>query len=181
MKDVALILIGVIIGVGAMCFYQSFQPPTEPKIVVETVHDTITDYRPTLINASKPLANVTAKLAIADRRRDTLPEKAERPVVIDEQPEADEETAEPPDSVEVIIPITQKTFAGANYRAYVSGYNQNLDSISIFTERQIITQHTAVKTTPKRWGLGVTAGYGYTPQGFQPYIGIGVSYNLICF
>lgn len=37
-------------------------------------------------------------------------------------------------------------------------------------------------TEPKhRWGLGLSAGYGYGFGGWQPYVGIGVNYNLIEF
>lgn len=31
------------------------------------------------------------------------------------------------------------------------------------------------------WGIGVSAGAALTRQGVQPYIGIGVQYNLISF
>ena len=31
----------------------------------------------------------------------------------------------------------------------------------------------------KRWGLGLSVGYGYSFNKFSPYIGIGINYNLI--
>lgn len=40
---------------------------------------------------------------------------------------------------------------------------------------------TPPKITPKRFGLGVTGGYGATPQGFQPFVGAGITYTFIQF
>ena len=34
---------------------------------------------------------------------------------------------------------------------------------------------------PKKWGLNISAGYGMTPEGFKPYIGIGIGRTLISF
>lgn len=85
-----------------------------------------------------------------------------------------------PDSVEVVVPITQRVYADSMYRAYVSGYRPRLDSIFVYPRTSYIT--TTVKEKPKRWGIGLQAGYGYSPgNGMSPYIGIGVSYNLFSF
>ena len=42
-------------------------------------------------------------------------------------------------------------------------------------------KNTIGKQKPKRWGIGVQGGVGITPKLVQPYIGIGVSYNLFTF
>ena len=34
---------------------------------------------------------------------------------------------------------------------------------------------------PKKFGVGISAGYGVTAQGLSPYIGVGINYNLINF
>ena len=34
---------------------------------------------------------------------------------------------------------------------------------------------------PKKWGINVSTGYGITPEGFKPYIGIGIGRTLISF
>lgn len=44
----------------------------------------------------------------------------------------------------------------------------------------IIEESTPV-STPSRFGVGFHLGGGYTPQGFQPYVGFGFNYNLITF
>ena len=32
-----------------------------------------------------------------------------------------------------------------------------------------------------RWGLGVQAGYGVSDKGLTPYVGVGISYNLLAW
>ncbi|WP_273372993.1 DUF6808 domain-containing protein [Alistipes megaguti] len=75
------------------------------------------------------------------------------------------------------VPITQKVYETDDYRAYVSGYQPSLDSLLFKQPTQIVR----IKEKPKRWGIGVQVGYGFTPQGAQPYIGVGISYNLFRF
>lgn len=86
------------------------------------------------------------------------------------------------DSVRVEIPITQKRYADSTYTAWVSGYNPILDSISIYPRHEVVTITNTIRQKPKRWGVGLNVGYGFTPKnGMQPYVGIGVSYNLFTF
>lgn len=84
-----------------------------------------------------------------------------------------------PDSTTVVIPITQKVYEDSLYRAYVSGYRPCLDSIFIYKRTETVYIRSPTKT--KRWSLGLQVGAGFTPRGPEPYIGIGVSYNLISF
>ncbi len=86
-----------------------------------------------------------------------------------------------PDSTTVILPITQKVYKDSTYEAWVSGYMPALDSIKVFQPVTTITNtitQTEVRYKIKRWGLGVQVGVGFTPSKIEPYIGIGVSYNL---
>ncbi len=83
------------------------------------------------------------------------------------------------DSVEVVLPITQKVYEDSTYRAYVSGYHPALDSIEIFRRNEVV--YIRSPTKPKRWGIGIQVGYGITPKRAEPYIGIGISYNLLSF
>lgn len=82
-----------------------------------------------------------------------------------------------PDSVAVEIPITQKEYEGKEYHAWVSGYEPSLDSIFVFARHDVVTIREP-PNKPKRWGIGVFAGYGITPQGFQPCAGISLNYNI---
>ena len=85
------------------------------------------------------------------------------------------------DSVSVVLPITQKHYSDSTYEAWVSGYEPALDSIRVFQPIMTITNtitNTEIRYRQKRWGLGVQVGIGVTPSKIEPYIGVGVSYNL---
>ena len=61
---------------------------------------------------------------------------------------------------------------------YASGVMPRVDSVIHHTENLIITKEIPViKKT--RWGLGVQAGVGAGKGGLTPYVGVGVSYNLL--
>lgn len=83
------------------------------------------------------------------------------------------------DSTAVEIPITQKRYEGTDYCAYVSGYEASLDSIFVFARTTTIRERST--KPPDKWHIGVTAGYGITTKGLQPYVGIGLTYSLISF
>ena len=85
------------------------------------------------------------------------------------------------------FPVVQKEYSDdSTYTAYVSGlrYNQwpKLDSI-IVRQREItntITKTITIQKKRSRFSVGLQAGYGYGFQyrGFEPYVGVGVSYSL---
>ncbi|EYE43691.1 hypothetical protein M138_3080 [Bacteroides fragilis str. S23L17] len=77
------------------------------------------------------------------------------------------------------MPITQKTYKGSLYTAYVSGYRAKLDSIEVYSKTRTMFVRGRVKR--KRFGLGVQAGYGITGNKLSPYVGVGVSYNLFAW
>lgn len=80
------------------------------------------------------------------------------------------------DSFNVIIPISQMVYTDSLYTAYVSGYAARLDSIFVRSRTMEITR--TIRKKPPRFGIGIQAGYGITPKGFQPYIGLGAQFNL---
>lgn len=127
-----------------------------------TVIDTI-PYRYPVPRDSAVVRYETVRLMVADTARITITD-----------------TVRVADSVEVVVPITQRVYSDSTYRAYVSGYRPRLDSIFVYPRTSYIT--TTVKEKPKRWGIGLQAGYGYSPgNSMSPYLGIGVSYNLFMF
>ena len=85
----------------------------------------------------------------------------------------------------LVLPMQQRHYKGENYEAWVSGYHPALDSIRVFPETRYITKEVKAQHKPTRWGIGIQAGYGISlPDGrlqAAPYIGIGISYNLIRF
>lgn len=80
------------------------------------------------------------------------------------------------DSVKVQISISQKIYEDTLYRAYISGYEPNLDSITIKQRTTYITR--TIRDKESRFRIGLQAGYGLTPKGMQPYVGVGLSYRL---
>lgn len=85
--------------------------------------------------------------------------------------------------VPVLVPISRNVYEGEDYRAVVSGFRVSIDTIDTFRKTQTLTntfvQRGEVPGKPKRWGIGVSAGYALTPQGVKPYIGAGISYSFI--
>lgn len=88
------------------------------------------------------------------------------------------------DTLFVPITIEKRVYKDSLYRAEISGYKPSLDKIEIYQQTRTITKVEQVLVKDKkRWGLGIQAGYGvgihsgvvYT----TPYIGVGVSYNLL--
>lgn len=69
-------------------------------------------------------------------------------------------------------------------KVYASGVSVEIDSVLHFVPTQVITKErdVIVKVKPK-WSIGIHAGYGAFANNGQiatsPYIGVGVSYNLI--
>ena len=121
-------------------------------VVRDTVTDTIRSIRP-----------VPVKTVIA--RHDTLM----LPVI---------ETRT--DSVLVSLPVERKTYSDdSTYTAVVSGINPSLDSIEVYRRSVYETRTITHYTKPSRISIGLQGGYGYGRNGFSPYIGIGISYNLI--
>ena len=86
------------------------------------------------------------------------------------------------DTAFVNLPREEVEYRDSSYRAIISGFNPRLEEIELYPQKQIITIQTeTVKTVTSkaRWGVGAQAGYGITPAGFQPYLGVGVSFNLL--
>ncbi len=76
------------------------------------------------------------------------------------------------EEIYVPVAITQKEYELENYRAWVSGYRPMLDSLWVYPE------HIYIKEKARRWGIGLSAGYGVGRNGFSPYIGVGVYYRI---
>ena len=87
------------------------------------------------------------------------------------------------DTVLVHLPIEQCQYSDHRYTAWVSGYRPQLDSIRIYQQREYITKEVKVAIKPKRWGIGLQAGYGVSLHNGQvfpaPYIGVGLSYSFV--
>lgn len=81
--------------------------------------------------------------------------------------------------VPVQVPIERKTYEDSTYRAVISGYRANLDTIQVYP---VHTSTTITNTIykRKRFNLGVQAGVGWGICSRKPdiFVGIGLSYCL---
>ena len=69
-------------------------------------------------------------------------------------------------------------------RVYASGINPQVDSVTHFVQETIVNREISVPVKVKsRWGLGIQVGYGAGVNGKQvyltPYVGVGISYNIL--
>lgn len=83
------------------------------------------------------------------------------------------------DSAAVTVPITQKKYETEDYRAYVSGYEAQLDSIFVkrttVNESVVVTRHqTGRKKSKVNVGLVGGAGYGLLSKQADVFVGVGV-------
>lgn len=188
LKNIALLLFLVVFVASLLLNVHHYTGGTaEPyrDTIKTTFVDTIPYYKP-VPKDSTVIKYVTATLPKADDKEDNFPNKGDHLEEKDEMvtPNLPENSSNLPesDSVNVVIPITQKVYDEDTYTAFVSGYNPSLDSLIFKMPREVVTIKEYSK--PKRWSVGVQVGYGVTLKGtpqFAPYVGIGVSYNLFSF
>lgn len=158
------ILAWIIVGLLAVVALWGWLRPaeaTEGSTKTVVVYDTIPYYKP-VPKDSVIKKYITVKLPVAEPQ-DSVIERQDSIVT--------------QDSVKVQIPISQKVYQDSLYKAYISGYRAELDSIFIYNKETTIT----VRPKPKRWHIGVGAGYGMTLKGFQPYVGVTFSYSIFSF
>ena len=161
-------LVWAIVG-AVICFLVSYMAggyhsysPTKTTVRTKVIHDTVTVREPVFVT-ERAVRTDTVWLPVVRTRTDTvlLPSDG------------------PKDSVWAVVPITQKVYADSTYRAWVSGYNPKLDSIQVYRQT-VVTTRTETVVRKRRIGIGVQAGYGYgfRYRGFEPYVGLGVSWNF---
>ena len=165
---------GLLIGAGAallglllFCLGRWTAPAPSDNVKTLVVTDTVT-IRET-VTKLKPVPSIT-------RVRDSIPVPVPVPVPV-------HDTITIRDTVYIRLPREVKTYQDDRYYAEISGYQPSLDRIDIFEQTRIITNDKTTTTTRRtRWGLGLQVGAGVTlsqqPE-WHPYIGIGISYNIL--
>ena len=157
MERIKYILLGVIAGL-VICFingWTSCHRTTDKEVITITdtlvLTDTIIKFQP------KPY-----RVTIIDTIY--LPQQPQKP----QQPQIDTLIRQ-----EVI-------YKDSTYMAVVGGIEPYLKSIEIYPKTIYVNNNTTTTIKVRsRFGLGVQAGYGYGRNGLQPYVGMGVQYNLI--
>lgn len=73
-----------------------------------------------------------------------------------------------------------KEYRDSNYYAKVSGVAPRLDEIRVYpkTLTQYVYRDRIVSNKPKRWGIGLSAGYGIGRNGLSPVLAVTLNYNL---
>ena len=145
MKVLPWIIVGLL-SVVALWGWLRPTEATEGSTETVVVYDTIPYYKP-ILKDSVIKKYITVKLPVAEPQD----------IVIER-----EDSIVTKDSVKVQIPISQKVYQDSLYKAYISGYRAELDSIFIYQKETTIT----IKPKPKRWHIGLGAGYGMTLKGF---------------
>lgn len=118
-------------------------------------------------------------IVVRDTIREYYPQEVDRIIVRTEQvkvPVIVRDTVR--DTMWVNLPIEERIYASDEYRAVIEGFNPRLKSFEVYPRTAYINTTETIKER-KRWGvsLGVQGGYGYTPRGWQPYAGVGVSFG----
>ena len=122
------------------------------------------------------LKYVTVKVPVVDEDTGNMtpeerPQEKDTTATLPKEP-VDSSSTDYKDSVNVIIPITQKEYKDSLYRIGISGYMPNLDYVEIYTPKYV-----PPKDPWLQWSLSIQVGYGwYGKWGF--YGGIGISYGI---
>ena len=135
----------------------SIKEPPQERIVsrVDTlyVRDTLTVYKPSKVTRT---VKDTVRVIVEETQIDTMH-----------------------DTVFVYLPQESIVWQDDRCIVYAHGINPQVDSVTHFNSSAVVTR--TVTGRPKRWGIGVSAGYGMSKDGLSPYIGLGISYNIIRF
>ena len=164
-------IVGVVVGVVGGCRFCRCDVGVDVfrcDTVVETVFDTVVVAKDSVVVR---WVERTLKVADDEGREGKESHEAKLHGTV-----ADEGSGD--DSVRVVVPISQKVYEGADYRAYVSGYESRLDSISI--NRRIVERTVTMEKKKTRFNIGVIGGFGYGLLNSKPdvFVGLGVSYRL---
>jgi hypothetical protein len=76
-----------------------------------------------------------------------------------------------------------KEYKDSTYYAKISGINAYLEEIRVYprTEYKYINTTEIRREKPQKLGIGIQAGYGAGKNGIQPYVGVGIQYDLLRF
>ena len=85
------------------------------------------------------------------------------------------------DTAYIALSMERKEYRDSTYAAVISGYRPELERIEVYPRTITITKTITETARNRRFGLGIQAGYGITSEGLSPYVGAGLSYNLLIF
>lgn len=142
--------------------------------VVVTRWDTVREPAPVEVVKVK---EVVRRLKVYDSTAVPLSTDRAVPQDTDKAVHNSEAVPQSTDTAEVVVPIEQKVYSDSSYTVYVSGYEAQMDSIILRTQREVVRI-----TERKRWSVGVGVGAGIDKNGLVgPMVGISLQYNIFCF
>ena len=159
-KETIILINGLILSVcmfvfgfniGKECHQKLPVEPIKTKVDTLVIHDTTMSYRPIYVDRVK-LDSVLVPVLDTMMIHDTTFVYLEREKV---------------------------TWRDSLCEVYASGIMASVDSVRHFQEYKYITETQVPVKVKSHWGLGVNAGYGVGKGGFTPYIGVGISYNIL--
>lgn len=158
-SKILYLIAGVVAGIIASMLCNSAGCSRHPTII----RDTITTLRIDTIRIERPQPY---KVVIRDTVEVYMPRN---------------DDAQLPPSVGDWL-YAETTYKGEQYTAVVEGIGAYLKSIEVYPRTELRTITTTLPVVKKtRWGVGVQMGAGFGKNGVLPYIGVGLSYNLICW
>jgi hypothetical protein len=168
MKDflIDMAIVAVVLLIALPFAIKSCEPKVEKVVQLDTiyVYDTIRIVEP-----------VPVKEEVVRYVYVTLPKNEQNESECAEMSSQNEQNEFQEDSVEVIIPITERTYEDSTYRAVVRGYNPELVSLDLYTKAMYYPVFLKQKIEPKIVvSAGIYGGFGWkgADYGFGIMIGV---------
>lgn len=83
------------------------------------------------------------------------------------------------------VPMEERVFTGSkdsvDYKIWTHGFNTEVTKVAFHYPQTTVTKERTIYKERSRFGIGASVGYGVSKDGFSPYIGVGINYNLISF
>lgn len=149
---VAIIAAALLLAYG-LGYWRGYKPlisPIKPQADTLYVHDTCVQIKPIYVTKIK-LDSVRIPVPVHD-------------------------TINGKDTVFVWLEREQVQWQDSLCKVYASGIQPQVDSVEHYTTQTIIRVPVKQRS---RWGIGVQAGAGAGKDGLTPYVGVGVSYNIL--
>ena len=162
-----LLLLALFAGGGFLFGRKTAPRSQESQVIVRTdTSSTVEafDVQEPKLKDSTVIHHVWVKLPIAAASQDSVPASQ----------------ISYPDSAQVEVPIERKVYQEDSvYRAVVSGYRVNLDSLLIYNTTTTVTVTQTIMPKAAKWSFGITAGPSVlaTPSG-SVHAGLGASVGL---
>lgn len=180
-RIIAILALIVFVGACVGSFYLGRATTArDAEVKRDTVYkyDTIIKWKPQPTSSKTIGIQKTKAIAVKPKQE---PPVIERKDSVEERKDSlaiEPPMAESKDSVEVELPITERTYLDEQYKIVIEGYNPILKSVEMYPRTVYVTTTEKAKESRFAVVIGVQAGAGWTPNGFQPYAGFGATVGV---